>query len=274
MKQKSFLLACAAASAVLGSGCAITDYEGHAGHQTAAEAKLFATEISFTGTGDPNLDGTYAYTVKYDNRAGRDVNLRIYTYRNPVPSSFSRDGQIDRDGDDVQGSSGILGGKFLPQWTATDPLPDCQFDANRIQSHGGAPAPPILLCEVVLEEIDKDLELQASFGSVGDLLGQIWSGALDSGFTAELTGVTLSGVNVPLSQALPVNAKANGIRPTQISVDLGSPGGQALVQAILNNTSDGVPTSLGLNFAGGMSINLPNHLRAVFNHGSLSTILQ
>jgi hypothetical protein len=274
MKQKFFLLACVAAIAVLGSGCAITDYEGHASHQTSAEAKLFATEISFTGTGDADLDGTYSYTVKYDNRNGRDVNLTIYTYRNPVPSSFSRDGQIDRDGDDVQGRSGILGGKFLPQWTVTDPAPDCQFFANRIQSHGGAPPPAIALCEVVLEEIDKDLELQASFGNVGDLLGQIWSGALDGGFTAELTGVTLGGVEVPLSQALSVNAKANGIRPTQISIDLGSPGGQALVQALLNNTQDGVPTSLGLNFAGGMSINLPNHLKAVFNHGTLGTILQ
>lgn len=273
--RRSFLLICVAAVAALSTGgCAISDYEGHAGHQTQAEAKLFATEISFTGTGDPALDGTYSYTVKYDNRGGRDSNLKIYTYRNPVPSSFSRDGQIDRDGDDVQGSSGILGGKFLPQWTATDPLPDCQFELNRIQSHGGAPAPPILLCEVVLEEIDKDLELQASFGNVGDLLNQIWSGALDNGFTAELTGVTLGGVNVPLSHALAVNAKANGIRPTQISVDLGGPGGQALVQAILNNSTDGVPTSLGLNFAGGMSINLPNHLKAVFNHGTLGTIVQ
>lgn len=273
MKQK-FLLTCVAAIAVLGSGCAISDYEGHADHQTQAEAKLFATEISFTGTGDPTLDGTYAYTVKYDNRSGRDANLTIYTYRNPVPSSFSRDGQIDRDGDDVGGRSGILGGTFLPQWTATDPLPGCQFFANRIQSHGGASAPAIALCEVVLEEIDKDLELQASFGSVGDLLGQIWTGALDGGFTAELTSVTLGGVEVPLSQSLSVNAKANGLRPTQLSVDLGSPGGQALVQALLANTQDGVPTSIGLNFAGGMSINLPSHLNAVFNHSSLGTILQ
>jgi hypothetical protein len=273
MKQK-FLLVCVAAMAALSTGCAISDYEGHADHQTAAEAKLFATEISFTGTGDAALDGTYAYTVKYDNRGGRDVNLRIYTYRNPVPSSFSRDGQIDRDGDDVQGRSGILGGQFLPQWTATDPLPGCQFELNRIQSHRGSPPPPILLCEVVLEEIDKDLELQASFGNVGDLFNQIWSGALDNGFTAELTGVTLGAVNVPLSHALTVNAKANGIRPTQISVDLGGPGGQALVQALLNNTVDGQPTQLGLNFAGGMSINLPNHLQAVFNHATLERILQ
>lgn len=274
MKRNCMLSACVAAMALLSGGCAITDYEGHDGHQTAAEAKLFATEISFSGTGDPKLDGTYAYTVKYNNRGGRDANLAIYTYRNPVVSSFSRDGQIDRDGDDVGGRSGILGGTFLPQWTVTDPLPDCQFFANRIQSHGGAPSPPIALCEVVLEEIDKDLELQASFGSVGDLLGQIWTGALDSGFTAELTGVTLGGVEVPLSQALAVNAKANGIRPTQISVDLGSPGGQALVQALLANTADGVPTTLGLNFAGGMSVNLPSHLNAVFNHGTLGTILQ
>jgi hypothetical protein len=272
--MRKLLLIGVAAMAAVSSGCAITDYEGHGDHQTAAEAKLFATEIAFTGTGDPALDGTYAYTVRYDNRGGRDTNLTILTYRNPVPSSFSRDGQIDRDGDDVQGRAGILGGTFLPQWTVTDPLPGCQFFANRIQSHRGAPAPGIALCEVVLEEIDKDLELQASFGNVGDLLNQIWSGALDNGFTAELTSVTLGGVDVPLSQALSVNAKANGIRPTQITVDLGSPGGQALIQALLNNTVNGQPTHLGLNFAGGMSISLPNHLNAVFNHDTLGRMLQ
>src|SRR5689334_6626571 len=145
------------------SGCAITDYEGHAGHQTSSEARLWGYEISFEGTGDAALDGTYSYTVKYNNKTARDTNLKIITYRNPVVGSFSRDGQIDREGDDIQGRGGILGGKFASYWTVTDPAAGCQFDLNRIQSHGGAPPPAILLCDVATEEVDKDLELQASF---------------------------------------------------------------------------------------------------------------
>src|SRR4029453_12933915 len=103
-------------------GCAVTDYDGLAEHKTVAEAKLWGQEVSFI-TGDPALDGTYAVTVKYDNHGGRDTNMKITTYRNPVVNSFSRDGVVDRDGDDVQGSSGILGGKFQPQWVVVDPTP-------------------------------------------------------------------------------------------------------------------------------------------------------
>jgi hypothetical protein len=271
MKHRLLLFGIAAMTLV-GFGCAITDYDGHADHQTASEAKLWGTEIAFTGTGDPNLDGTYSYTAKYDNRGGRDSNMRIITYRNPVPSSFSRDGQIDRDGDDIQGRTGILGGKFLPQWLAVDPLPGCQFFDN-VQPNFNSPAPGIALCDTVEEEVDKDLDLQASFGSTGDLLAQVWSGALNDGFTMELTGITLGGVNVPLSAPLSIGARANGIRPMQFSIDLSQPGGAALVQAILANTANRVPISVGLSFAGGMSLNLPSHHTVAFNHDALWNVL-
>ena len=254
-------------------GCALTDYEGHAGHQTASEARLWGFEISFEGSGDAALDGTYSYTVKYDNRTARDVNLKIVSYRNPVIASFSRDGQIDREGDDIQGRRGILGGKFLPQWTTTDPAAGCQFDLNRIQSHGGAPPPPILACDVAVEEVDKDLELQAPFSSVGDFFGQIWSGSLNNGFTLELTGITLGGVNVPLSSPLSINAKANGVRPMQFRIDLSQAGGDALIQAILANTSNRVPVSVGLQFDGGMSLDLPGQTTLAFNHDALWNLL-
>lgn len=254
-------------------GCAITDYEGHAGHQTASEARLWGYEISFEGTGDPALDGTYSYTVKYDNRTARDTNLRILNYRNPVIGSFSRDGLIDREGDDIQGRSGILGGKFSSYWTVTDPAAGCQFDLNRIQSHGGAPPPPILLCDVATEEVDRDLELQASFASVGDLIGQIWTGSLNNGFTLELTAITLGGVNVPLSSPLSIEAKANGTRPIQFSVDLSQAGGASLIQGILANTSNRVPVPVVMQFDGGMSLSLPSHTTLAFNHDALWNLL-
>lgn len=267
--MKRLLLFGFAAMATVSFGCAITDYEGHSGHQTSSEARLWGYEISFEGTGDPALDGTYSYTVKYNNRTARDVNMRIVSYRNPVIGSFSRDGQIDRDGDDIQGRSGILGGKFSSYWTVTDPAAGCQFDLNRIQSHGGAPPPPILLCDTATEEVDRDLELQAPFASVGDLLGQIWTGSLNNGFTLELTGIKLGGVTVPLSSPLSIEARANGTRPIQLAIDLSQPGGDALIQAILANTSNRVPVSVGLQFDGGMSLDLPSHTTWAFYHDAL-----
>jgi len=261
------------AATLVSYGCAITDYEGHAGHQTSAEAKLWGAEVSFEGTGDPALDGTYSYTVKYDNRTARDTNLRIHNYRNPVIGSFSRDGLIDRDGDDVQGRRGILGGKFYSYWTVTDPAAGCQFDLNRIQSHHGAPPPPILFCEVAVEEIDRDLELQASFSSVGDLFGQVWSGALNNGFTLELTAITLGGVNVPLSSPLSIEARSNGTRPMQFSIDMSQAGGASLIQGILANTSNRVPVPVVMQFDGGMSLSLPSHTTLAFNHDALWNLL-
>jgi len=259
--------------ALVASGCAITDFEGYPGHQTSAESKLWAQEIAFI-VGDPAYDGTYAYTVKYNNHSGRDTNMKIFTYRNPVDSSFSRDGQIDRDGDDVQGRKGVLGGKFLPMWTVTDPAADCQFFDNNIQSHGGAPEPLLALCATTNEEIDRDLELQASFSSLGDLINQIWSGAVSGGFTAELTGIRLGTTNVTLSQPVSIGSLSNGIRPSRITVDLTGAAGHELIQAILNNTTDGAPVSVRLNFSGGMTIDLPNGMKAAFNHDALGGLLQ
>ncbi|HEV8580289.1 MAG TPA: hypothetical protein VGX68_14575 [Thermoanaerobaculia bacterium] len=272
MKRSSLILGLAA-MAMMTAGCAITDYDGVASHQTASEAKLWGSEIAFI-TGDPALDGTYAYTVKYDNRNGRDPRMKILSYRNPIPSSFSRDGVVDRDGDDVQGRKGVLGGTFAIQYVAVDPAPDCQFFANITQDHSGVPGgPPIAFCTTVNEEVDKDLELQADFSSLGDLLSQLWSGAVTGSFTMELTGLSINGTDVPLGQTFSIGAKSNGVHPTQWKVDLTRPGGAALIQTLLNNTADGVPTRVGLTFSGGMQVDLPSQIRIVFSHAALSNLL-
>jgi len=260
--------------ALMSAGCAISDYEGYANHQTAGEAKFWAAEISFSGTGDPNLDGTYAYTAKYSNGATHDANMKLYTYRNPVQLSFSRDGQIDRDGDNVQGRGGVLGGKFGPFWTVTDSASDCQFEANPVQRHAQAPAvPPLLLCDTVEEEIDNDLELQASFASTGDLLSQIWSGAVTGRFTAEVNGVVINGVNFPVSPVASLGASATPNRPARFSIDVSQPGSKALIQAILSHTSNRVPVSVGFRFNGGMSVDLPSRIKVSFDHASLQNML-
>ncbi|HEX6898934.1 MAG TPA: hypothetical protein VF789_04440 [Thermoanaerobaculia bacterium] len=272
MKQKFSFLFLAAMALCMTTGCAVSDYDGFENRQTQAESKLFGLDVSIIA-GDPAVDGTYAYTVKYDNRGGRDVNMKIISYRNPVPDSFTRDGQVDRDGDDVQGRAGILGGKFLPQYVAVDPLPDCQFEANITQDHSGLGGPLATACLTVNEEIDKDLDLQAAFSSLGDLIGQVFSGALNNGFTAELTGLVINGVEAPLPRAVSIHSKANGLRPHSLSIDLTQPGGRELIQAILNRTPDDVPVSVGLRFSGGMKIDVPSHIRVAFNHQALGSLL-
>src|SRR5207253_8974991 len=88
------------------SGCAISDYYGYSAHQTQTESKLWGTDIAFL-TGDPTLDGTYAYTVKYAFKHGDATGLKygidINTYRNPVFAAFRRDGCVDADGDNSKG---------------------------------------------------------------------------------------------------------------------------------------------------------------------------
>lgn len=258
---------------LLTGACAISDYDGLDKHQTQSESKLFAQEISFDlGAADP-LTGTYVYTVKYDNRGGRDNNLKIITYRNPVVSSFSRDGVVDRDGDDIQGRSGDLGGSFHTQWVAVDGAVGCQFEAN-VQVPGSHLAPLATLCVTgALEEVDKDLDLQASFASLGELVEKIWAGTLGGGFTAEITSVELGANKVGLSSPVVIAAKSNGMRPYALSVDLTGPGGAALIQAILDNTSDGVPVAVGLGFAGGMSLDFPASYKVAFNHQALAGLV-
>ena len=134
--RKQLLFVAAIVVSVVSFGCAITDYDGFADRHTESEAKLWGTEVAFSGTGDAELDGTYSYSAKYDNRGGQG-DVTITTYRNPVVGSFSRDGQVDRDGDEIQGRGGILGGKFQTRYVAVDELhPTCEFFANIKQSKG------------------------------------------------------------------------------------------------------------------------------------------
>ena len=46
MKRSSLILGLAA-MAMMTAGCAITDYDGVAGHQTSSDAKLWGSEIAF-----------------------------------------------------------------------------------------------------------------------------------------------------------------------------------------------------------------------------------
>jgi hypothetical protein len=272
MKEKLGLAACAVLLLAFASGCAITDYGGIPKHRSSNEAKLFATEISFL-VGDPALDGTYAYTVKYDNRGGQGT-VEIFTYRNENVDSFTREGLVDQDGDEIKNRGGDGGGIFRQAWRALDADQSaCGFDANLAPPLHTLPG--ITLCqEGFQEEVDRDLDLQASFSSAGELLSQIWSRTLTGNFTLELTGIKLgNAATVNLSQPLVIRAVSNGTRPTRYSIDLTTPGGQALVSTILANTQSRVAVPLSLTFAGGMGVTLPPSTKVAFDHNVLSGLL-
>jgi len=269
MLKKAALSAAIGGMAVFAIGCAITDYDGWSGHQTASEAKLWGSEVAFSGFGG-DYDGTYSYTVKY--APGSPVTIN--SYKNPVVGSFSRDGMIDRDGDDVQGRGGFLGGKFNKWWVAVDRAPGtCEFFSN-ITYDKSALGPGVASCNSASEEVDRDLELQDAFASLGDLFTQIWSGALGKNFTVQMTSVTVNGAAVPLADALTVNLRQNGVRPMSASLDLSSPGGQDLIRALLNNTPDKQPVTLGFGFSGGMAFGVPTSMTLAFNHAALRAALK
>lgn len=279
MRQLMHILGVGAIAALL-SAC-VTDYTGWPEHQTESEAKLWGQEVA-ASMGDPSVDGTFVPTVRYDCRGdGQDCTYNLTTYRNPVFGAFSRDGIVDRDGDEIQGRAGSLAaapadpqGQFQPAYTWVDTdYSDCQFFDNLKQNFLKFD-PAVAVCFTApVEEIDKDLDLQEEFGSLGDLFSQIWSGALNDSFTLELTAVKLDGTSIPLENSVTIEASHNGIRPHSIAIDLTTPGGQELIQAILDNTQHGVPVSVGASFAGGMQVDLPSITVFAFDHDVLSAAL-
>lgn len=264
MRNKTRTALAMLAVTALAVGCAITDYNGIGGHRTTGEAKLWGSEISFSGFG-ADFDGTYSYTVRYSN----GFPVTIFSYRNTVVSSFNRDGLVDKDGDDVQGNGGTLGGKFLPWIVSVDSAAGCQFGDNVTQDKG-AGAGVFLCIDGFQEEVDKDFEVNASFGSLDDLIRQILAGTLTGRFDLELVGVTINGTTHPVD-TLVIGATAAGARPTQFTVT-NQRAFESLRQAILDNTNHLELVSLGLVFNGGLSISLPHNMSVAFDHNVVSTL--
>jgi hypothetical protein len=284
------------------SGC-VSDYRGWLGHQTEGEAKLWANEVAVMVSPDPQgLSGTYAATVKYDFRGVTTPptgtypdEITLITYKNSTFGAFSRDGCVDRDGDDLQQRPGQQppgitcenaqpsATKFAPKYRWLDANIGCQFFANYDQTFGSPKdVPTAAVCyNSPQEEVDKDLSLQGStssnlkeaFTSLDDLFNKIWSGALGRSFTAEVTGLTINGVSVALSSPASLALSRNDLRPINWSVDLSTPGGKEIIRALLANTESGRPVTLAVHFDGGMTFNVPSSMILGFNHDGLRNIL-
>jgi hypothetical protein len=294
------LAAAIAVMSLVSFGCAISDYQGWLGHQTESEAKLWGSQIAILTQPDPTGDsGTYEYTVKYDWRnqttnptSGTFPLINIFSYRNPVFAAFSRDGCVDRDGDELQQRPGtIFGqggcnnpvpvGKFRPKWEFEDRLPGCQFFANFRKEYDSPPKnpPAAALCLTApSEEVDKDLDLQGSaqsqqgFSSLDQMFAAIWSGATGNRFTLEIQSVTLNGNTITLVNPAQLSIQANGVRPLSMAVDLNSAGAQELIRALLT-TQDRAATTIQVEFVGGMRISQPAIFSIAFNHDELAKLL-
>ena len=302
---------------MLASAC-VSDYRGYLGHKTDAESKLWGQEGSILADPDPEgFSGTYAPTVKYDFRGYRSEptpgtcpdtpdpsapagctypdGIVIMVYRNPTVGAFSRDGCVDRDGDDVQQRQGINPAtpscdltqpsitKFEPKFRFIDRNVGCQFFANYDQTFGSPKVvPTLVVCyNAPQEEIDKDLTLQGSpssnvkeaFSSLDDLYNKIWSGAIAYRFSAEVAAVTVNGTRVDLPNPMGIALARNNMRVINYTLDLTTPGGKDFIRALLANTESGRSARLTLEFTGGLTIRTPSTMVMAFNHDALKKML-
>ena len=345
-RRHAGLISALVACTFVTGACALSDYRGYLNHATSdadapgnglriqqyggsgsqngivGESKYWGGEGAFSGTGDPELDGTYSSTMEYDWRGTRTVPTGTYpspilltTYRNPVFAAFSGDGRVDRDGDDMRGNAGDLSlnhdpadpaGIWERRYLFVDRALGCQFFANFQESflndkqNNGAPPPGVVVCDdAPVEEVDNnDIDLlctppqpdinpatpackafqQDAFASLDDLFKKIWSGAIGAlsardGFTLEMNSISIDGRSIPLSASAVIDLQANGVRPMNFVIDLSSAGGQALVQALLTNTTSKQLVRLGFGFEGGMTFDFPGGKKLGFNHDVLRSIL-
>src|SRR3989442_7276151 len=73
MLKKAALSAAIGGMAVFAIGCAITDYDGWSGHQTSSEAKLWGSEVAFSGFGG-DYDRTDSFKVQESAGSARTIN--------------------------------------------------------------------------------------------------------------------------------------------------------------------------------------------------------
>ncbi|MCG8421190.1 MAG: hypothetical protein MJE77_24985 [Proteobacteria bacterium] len=273
---------------VVGFGCAVSDYEGYLGHYTSSQAKLVGFEVAFSGLGR-GYDGTYAYSVSYDNRnrLSRDSifkTIRIRTYQNPVPGAFTNEAAVVQDADALECSAGDLSsdhnpaipaGSFHEKWKFVDLAPDCQFSDNYWDGTDSY-FPIITLCFTApQQEADyKDLSLlQDDFASLTEFVNRALDATPGETLPLEVEGIELNGQLRNLTERLPLYTVSSGSSIGQMMIDLSGEAGRQVKQAILDLTDHMQPVTVKLNFSGGMRFGMPNSLQFAFDHNRLAETL-
>jgi len=258
-------------------GCAITDWAPMPGHRTTGEAKLYTKEVGWSNTGYPDLDGTYAFTAKYDMSTGALLGgIYIYTYRNPVLLSWTRDGQFNEDGDYIQGHSGVLGGKYLPQWTAIDyDVNTCGFFSN-ITFDKTSTGPGYALCftpygGIYYAENDRDYEIHGEYANFDQLLNGVWHATSGAPMELDIVGIRFDQTTRPIT-TFPATVRHNATMPYSIAFTPGE-GMRSAIQTVLDNTENMTPVNLGVVLAGGLTYDSPGRMKVAFNHDALRKVL-
>ena len=191
-----------------------------------------------------------------------------------------RDGSVNRDGSDLQGRRGHLGGAPFPAnpagtWNRTfianDQAPGCQFFAN--VTFG---APVIAACFLgSAEETDNfDVDLQASFSSFDDLIDSIWKGLFSEsdGITLDLVGLRIDSVTHPIAQPVSIQMRHNGFRPDGFSIVASDAAMSHLIDLLKAHTSHLQPVTFGLSCAGGLQFDFPSKLLFAVDHVALAEV--
>jgi hypothetical protein len=280
--MKRTVLAVSAALTI--ASCGYSDYPGKPGHKTQKEAYMPSLTTTITGYGE-NYDGTYVYSVKYDNTKWMKRNYKFKTqitgYRNIAVNSNPHRPGVVTDADSFHNAKGFSGGKFKRYWVATDTDANedgglDNFDQSFPLDENGEWIEPMLLLSLNDSgtEVDKiDSDLQSSVKNASSLISNIVrnGGSLES-LKMKVNALEFNGVKV-------------AVDPYEIGFSIGQMGlnkialqnqasTKSVVNAILNNTQDLKKVDLKLHFANGMEIEMPTSFSIMFNHKALQKLVK
>ena len=279
VKQKTLIKLFAGAFTLLAAGCGYSDYPGHPGHKTHTEAYVPAWSTVISGW-DADWDGTYVYTVEYDNQTWMKKNyqfdVQIKSYRNTVEGSYPFRRNVFPSGAGFEGATGFSGGVFESYWIANDTDPDnLGFDANFDQSQpldadGNWIGPGLILgSEAPEQEIDGyDWDLQSGIQNASALLGSIIAnGGSINGLSLGVNAISLNGQKHTVD-IFNVGFSRNGGQ-NEILIK-NQPSAKMLINTILDNTENMKKVKMVLHFDNGMDVATPKGLAVSFNHKALA----
>lgn len=281
LKIKHFRVAALSLSLIV-AGCGYSDYPGHPGHKTQNEAYVPSLSTVITGFGD-EYDGTYVYSVKYNNRGWQNenfnFNVKITSYKNVVTDSYPHRPNIFPDADDFNKATGFAGGDFSRYWIAEDKDPDVVggldnfIQTQPLDGDGNWIEPGLILSiDVPEQEVDRvDWDLQSNVTNASEILSNLISnnGKL-SNLQLTVNGLEINGRHFKVDD-FELGVSSNDIGLGQVSIKK-QKSISNLVDTIVNNTENLNRVKLKLHFTNGMAIALPKSISIMFNHSVLKKL--
>ena len=282
MTSKKIVKSIALASVLIASGCGYSDYPGHPGHKTQKEAYVPAWSTVVSGYGE-YYDGTYVYSVKYNNRNWQsdnfNFNVKITSYRNKVTDSYPHRPNVFPDADNFQRATGFAGGEFGRYWIANDLDPNADggldnFDQTQPLDENGVWIEPglILVAEAPEQEVDSvDWDLQSNIKNASKLLSSlVANGGKLENLSLSIDALEINGQVLDVDN-FKLGFSTNGAGHNQLVIK-NQPAMKDIVAKIVANTESLKSVDLKLHFTNGMAIDLPNGMSVMFNHSVLQKL--